>query len=323
MSILKKCKKVLSGCIHKNGKEIYESDPIIDGEFTFLEKHVSKRHSSNFNENLINIELQKQKAFDDNYNNLQHFSSKTILKDTSNTRGLKLPLLGKKKTTQDDNNNILYNELYTDHLKHKADIGHDNPEVYSQIADYDYEPLIDSKQNKLDNDANKTDDQKSLTGMRDIETFSTQVEAFEWYLKLLFDTMTKSIHDDKSLVDSDRAKRLNIANAHALYAHNFYQMKTTCVVNQHQIKLQLARVHPCLIVLACLLDSDAIRIVESHKCECDSYVYLFSTRFKFCAWKCRFYIILKRPNRSSIDRLTLIQDLTSCHKLLQDKSTKV
>ena len=175
----------------------------------------------------------------------------------------------------------------------------------------------------MDNYGKRVDDQKILTDLKGVEKFSTQMEAFEWYLKVLFDTMIKSIHEDKSLVDSDRAKRLNIANAHALYAHNFYQMKSTSVVNQHQIKMQLAQIHPCLIVLACLLDSDAVRIVESHKCECDSYVYLFSTRFKFCAWKCRFYIILKRPNRSSIDRLTLIQDLTSCHKLLQDKPTKV
>jgi len=320
MSILRKCKKVLSGCIHKNEKQVYETDPIIDNDFTFLEKNVSKRHSDNFNEKPFEIE--QHQSFD-NYNNLQHFATKSrALKDTSNTRGLKLQTLDKKKN--DENNRFLYNELYSHQLKLKPDTGHDNPEVYSQIADYDYEPLIDSKkENKLNNEGFRVDDQKSLTDLKSLEKFSTQMEAFEWYLKVLFDTMIKSIHEDKSLVDSDRAKRLSIANAHALYAHNFYQMKSTSVVNQNQIKMQLARIHPCLIVLACLLDSDAVRIVESHKCECDSYVYLFSTRFKFCAWKCRFYIILKRPNRSSIDRLTLIQDLTSCHKLLQDKPTKV
>lgn len=139
----------------------------------------------------------------------------------------------------------------------------------------------------------------------------------------MFDQMVKCIEEDTNLSDSDRTKRFNIANAHVLYAHNFYQMKTSTSSSTSQLKLQLAKIHPCLIVLACLLNSDAVRVVDSHKCECDSYIYLFATRLKFCAWKSRFYIVLKKPNRSSIDRLTLIQDLTSCHKLLQDKPVKV
>ena len=73
---------------------MYETDPFIDGDFTFLEKQASKRHSSNFNENLVSIDQKMQQlAFDDNYNNLQHFTAKTILKDTSNTRGLKLVII--------------------------------------------------------------------------------------------------------------------------------------------------------------------------------------------------------------------------------------
>lgn len=139
----------------------------------------------------------------------------------------------------------------------------------------------------------------------------------------MFDQMVKCIQEDKNLAETDRAKRLSIANAHVLYAHNFYQMRTSTSSTNSLLKLQLSKIHPCLIALACLLDSDAVRIVDSHKCECDNYIYLFATRLKFCAWKSRFYIILKRPNRSSIDRLTLIQDLTSCHRLLQDKPIKV
>jgi len=320
MSILKRCKKVLSGCIHKNEKETYEQDPIL---------------RNTHNNRLINGELSSEQPAYLEYDNLQHISTKLVLKDTSNTRGLKRILSGPHKKKKDENNNILYNELYTENLKQKNENFQINTEVYySQIQDEllalsDYEPLIDSKElNRYDyideNKNNKNEMQKSLTSIKELDTFSSQIEAFEWYLKLLFDTMAKQIHEDKSLVDSDRAKRLNIANAHILYAHNFYQMRTSNnATNQYHIKNQLSKIHPCLIVLACLLDSDAVRIVDTHKCECDNYIYLFATRLKFCAWKCRFYIILKRPNRSSIDRLNLIQDLTSCHKLLQDKPVKV
>lgn len=74
--------------IFKNEKQVYETDPIIDNDFTFLEKNVSKRHSDNFNEKPFEIE--QHQSFD-NYNNLQHFATKSrALKDTSNTRGLKL-----------------------------------------------------------------------------------------------------------------------------------------------------------------------------------------------------------------------------------------
>jgi hypothetical protein len=254
------------------------------------------------------------------------------------------PHLNKKKIIKDN-----YNELYVSSNNEivvvaTSTVIQSNAELYSQIHHDDFisdnEPLlIDSKE---DEEEQQTCTHKSLTSIRELNTFSNQMDAFEWYLKQLFETMTKSIRDDKNLVDSDRAKRLNIANAHILYAHNFYKMRTSVTTTttttttntscssssattnqQHHIKLQLLKIHPCLIALACMLDSDAVRIIDAHKCECDSYVYLFNTRLKFCAWKCRFYIVLKRPNRSSIERLNLIQDLTDCHQLLQDKPVKV
>jgi hypothetical protein len=260
------------------------------------------------------------------------------------------PHLNKKKIIKDN-----YNELYVSSNNNNNNnneivvvathsVIQSNAELYSQIHHDDFvsdnEPLlIDSKEDEEEQQTACT--QKSLTSIRELNTFSSQMDAFEWYLKQLFETMTKSIREDKNLVDSDRAKRLNIANAHILYAHNFYKMRTSVTTtattttaastnassattnHQHHIKLQLLKIHPCLIALACMLDSDAVRIIDAHKCECDSYVYLFNTRLKFCAWKCRFYIVLKRPNRSSIERLNLIQDLTDCHQLLQDKPVKV
>jgi len=320
MSILKKCKKVLSGCIHKHCKETNEIGPILDENFNTL---ACRAIDSNANIN------NNEPAYLE-YDNLQHISTKLILKDTTNTRALKRILPGAKKH-KDNNNNVVYNELYAENLVQKN--GNLNTEAYySQIQDdllafSDHEPLIDSKEIDINENTNannnNTEAIKSLTSIRDLDTFSSQPEAFEWYLKLMFDQMVKCIQEDKNLAETDRAKRLSIANAHVLYAHNFYQMRTSTSSTNSLLKLQLSKIHPCLIALACLLDSDAVRIVDSHKCECDNYIYLFATRLKFCTWKSRFYIILKRPNRSSIDRLTLIQDLTSCHRLLQDKPIKV
>lgn len=158
---------------------------------------------------------------------------------------------------------------------------------------------------------------QSLNELRELGTFVSQSEAFHWYLNLIFETKSKCIKKDSTLNESDKAKRQNICTAHLLYAKNFYEMR---ISNAPKLKDQLGNVHPCMIALACLMDSDAVRIVESHSCTCDSYVYLFSTRLKFCAWKTKLYIILKRPKRSSIDRLTLIEELTNCHKIIQDKS---
>lgn len=158
---------------------------------------------------------------------------------------------------------------------------------------------------------------QSLTDLRELATFLSQADAFHWYLNLLFETATKCIENDQTLGVADKSRRVNIGTAHQLYARNFYGIR---IVASSQLKHALADTHPCVVALACLLSSDAVRIVESHACTCDSYVYLFQTKIKFCAWKCKFYIILKRPNRSSIDRLTLIEEITNCNKLIQDKS---
>lgn len=128
--------------------------------------------------------------------------------------------------------------------------------------------------------------------------------------------MTKCLKEEKNLNMNDINKRLQITCAHLLYARNLYEMR---VNNCIDIKRNLENQHPCLIALACLLDSDAVRIVESHTCSCDQYIYMFSTRVKFCSWKTKLFIILKKPKRSSIDRLNFIQDLMNCRKIIKNE----
>ena len=148
----------------------------------------------------------------------------------------------------------------------------------------------------------------------EMSSFSSQSEAYHWFLNIISETMMNCIKNEKSIVEEEKLKRYNIITAHLLYARNFYELK---IKNSSSLKTSLANVHPCLIALACLFDSDAVRVVESHGCTCDTYIYLFQTRLKFCAWKAKLYIILKKPKRSSIDRLTLIEDLSNCHKIIQ------
>lgn len=155
----------------------------------------------------------------------------------------------------------------------------------------------------------------NLTEIRELSTFTGQSDAYHWYLNLISETMMECIRKENSINEDEKIKRFNIVTAHLLYARNFYELKIKTSIN---LRTTIANIHPCLITLACLLDSDAVRIVESHGCTCDTYIYLFATRLKFCAWKAKLYIILKKPKRSSIDRLTLIEDLTTCHKLIQD-----
>ena len=136
-----------------------------------------------------------------------------------------------------------------------------------------------------------------------MNSFSSRTEAFHWYLNLIFDTICNLTNADKSIKEEEKAKRINICKAHLLYARNFYEMR---ISKSAQLKANLDNIHPCLVALACLMDSDAVKVVDSHNCTCDKYVYLFSTRAKFCAWKSKLFIILKRPKRSSFDRLNLI-----------------
>jgi hypothetical protein len=157
----------------------------------------------------------------------------------------------------------------------------------------------------------------SISDLRALSSFGDQNEAFHWYLNLLFETSKNCIDTDKTLDADNKSRRLNIAIAHQLYARNFYTIR---IANSSRLKYELEGTHALIIVLACLINSDSLRIVESHSCACDSYIHMFSTKVKFCAWKCKFYVLLKRPNRSSIDRLELIEHLTSCHKLIQDRT---
>ncbi len=159
---------------------------------------------------------------------------------------------------------------------------------------------------------------KSLSDLRSPESFSSLDEGFHWYLNLINDTILNCIQTDETLNEENRAKRINIAKAHFLYARNFYEMR---ISRSTPMSAKLANTHPCMIVLACLLDSEAVRIEESHVCVCDSYIYLFSTRLKYCAWKSKLFILLKKPKRSSFDRLNLIEDLANCHKMIQEKSS--
>jgi len=185
--------------------------------------------------------------------------------------------------------------------------------------------LIANKENiliQIDEKAQNTDidkESKSLTDLRSPESFSSLDEGFHWYLNLINDTILNCINNDQTLNEENRVKRLNIAKAHFLYARNFYEMRISRSI-QLKTKLTTMNIHPCMIVLACLLDSEAVRIEESHVCVCDSYIYLFSTRLKYCAWKSKLFILLKKPKRSSFDRLNLIEDLTNFHKMIQEKS---
>lgn len=169
---------------------------------------------------------------------------------------------------------------------------------------------MENQQNELEKES------KSLTDLRSAESFVSLCEGFHWYLNLLNETIVERIQADKTLTEANRSKRLGIAKAHLLYARNFYEMK---ISTSASLKQKLAEIHPCLVVMAVLLDSEAIRLEESHVCPCDSYIYLFSTRLKYCAWKSKLFILLKKPKRSSFDRLNLIEDLTKCHKIIQEK----
>lgn len=173
-------------------------------------------------------------------------------------------------------------------------------------------------------------------------------QEFNAYLNNIFDTMATLVEHEHRLSADDKIKRQNVLTAHLIYARNFYEMRVGSPVNRtqgptspppstdnaantavaasqnrhhkhHQQQILMANHHPCMVALACLLDSDAVKIVESHSCAYDEYIYLFETRLKFCAWKSKLYVILKRPKHSSIKRLTFIQQLSNCHKQLQEK----
>lgn len=170
----------------------------------------------------------------------------------------------------------------------------------------------------IDKDNQAETAQQNLTDLRSLESFGSRSEAIFWYLNMLHDQMVERVNLEGMLKPNEKVKRNHVIAAHLLYSRNYYEMKTRASVISVENKSRLDRMHPCVIALACLLDSDAVRVVDSHSCACDSYLYLFSTRVKFCAWKTKLFVILKRPKRSSFERLNLIEDLTNCRKVLQN-----
>lgn len=159
----------------------------------------------------------------------------------------------------------------------------------------------------------------NLTDLRPLNSFESRSDAIFWYLNLLHDHMVNSVKQEGTLKPNEQTKRIHVISAHLLYSRNYYEMKTRASALSVDAKSRLDQMHPCIVALACLLDSDAVRVVDSHTCACDSYLYLFSTRVKFCSWKTKLFVILKRPKRSSFERLNLIEDLMNCRKIFQQQ----
>lgn len=173
------------------------------------------------------------------------------------------------------------------------------------------------EQEDLGCDENRLEFKTNLTDLRALESFQSRSEAIGWYLSLLHDHMVECVNLQSSLKPNEKEKRNHVIAAHLLYSRNYYEMKTRAGTMSVEAKSRLDCVHPCVVALACLHDSDAVRVVDAHTCACDTYLYLFSTRVKFCAWKTKLFVILKRPKRSSFERLNLIEDLMNCRKILQ------
>lgn len=299
-------------------------------------------------DNLLRPTMTKSKSIQ-NHNNLKDSTNMNKSKDSKKDK--MKPVLDFCNIKSDENNN--YAELYNNNnlilIDSNTNIKENNlpsqlDEIfYCEIQDSgDEEPLInlkkttqnteqtynklklsDAKMNlfnkfEINNQKNDAKDifSESLTDLRALNTFKSHSEAFHWFLNLVSDRMSICVKNDKNINGDEKSKRFNIITAHLLYARNYYEIR---INNSSQLKTHLSMYHPCLIALACLLDSDAIRIVGSHSCSCDTYIYLFSTRLKICAWKAKMFIILKRPKCSSYDRLNLIEDLKNCHKVIQDK----
>jgi hypothetical protein len=158
----------------------------------------------------------------------------------------------------------------------------------------------------------------NLTDIKPLSLFQNQSDAILWYLNLLLcDTMLFKVKDNKTFSNQELSSRVNMVNAHAKYVKNLYEVR---IASSIQLKQLISSIHPCIIALALLNDSDALCVCESHSCEYDSYIYLFSTKIKCCSYKAKYYIVLKKPKQSSFDRLNLIESLINCQKLIQDKN---
>lgn len=173
---------------------------------------------------------------------------------------------------------------------------------------------------KTDKDNQNNDlefkDSKYINELGSFNLNSNMEEAFYWYLNKISEKVSEFTRKNLILDEREKGKRLEKIKAHFLYARNFFELRVTN--NKNSRKTELKVFHPCLIALACLLDSGLVRIAEEHSCEHDDYVFFFATRLKYCAYNHRLFVVLKRPNRSSFERLNLIEDLKLCHKLIKN-----
>lgn len=345
--IVHKMKKVLSGCMNnKTNYKYNESDMMCDPILSSEElQNESPKPVIFKNKAEIPIYNDYDIPNTNNYDNLNHksFIKNNVLQDMTNKKSSKKLRkgLGKKPEEKNsrNNENFNYSELYDRKIiedKRKSKLS-ESPYCEITSAEFEFmmdfesgsdllkEPMMTSTVNEkthlLQNDTETIDntqikEKKSLTDLRSIESFASEEEGFQWYLSLLNETIVNCIQSDKTLNEAQKTKRLGIAKAHLFYARNFYKMRISASTN---LKAKFENTHPCLIVLACLLDSEVVRVEESHACVCDTYIYLFSTRLKYCAWKSKLFVLLKKPKHSSLDRLNLIEDLTNCHKLIQEK----
>jgi hypothetical protein len=161
-------------------------------------------------------------------------------------------------------------------------------------------------------------DKENINELKQPSSFSSHKNAFVFYLNTLVSQMAIRVKNDKRLTEKEKSKRMDICYAHLSYAHNMYNMRTR---SSGELSKRMSDEHPCMVALACLAESDALCITESHSCSYDTYIYLFSTRVKFCASKCKIFVLLKSPRKTSMDRLQLIESLNRCCSLIRAKMT--
>jgi hypothetical protein len=176
---------------------------------------------------------------------------------------------------------------------------------------------VKRKLNYENSEPNKDLKSTCLTEIKPSTLFASQFDGVMWYFNLLSDTMKQHIKECRNFDATEQDQRICMVNAHQLYAKNLYEVRLN---TSKSLRTLLKPMHPCTIAMSCLLDSDAIRICDTHNCSYDNCVYLFSTKIKFCTWKTKYYVVLKKPKRSSLERLNLIENLINCHKLLNDRS---
>lgn len=175
--------------------------------------------------------------------------------------------------------------------------------------------LLDYEQLSTQLETQYTSKITCLTDIKSPSAFATLTDSVLWYLKLLCDTMYCNINELKDMSLDEKRRRFKLIQAHYLYAKNSFEIKIT---KSKLLDYSLRQLHPCIISLAFLHESGAVRILDSHSCPHDTYIHLFSTKIKFCNCATLYYIALKKPSRSSMQRLNMINELNYCIKLLKD-----